>query len=124
MKLTRDVFALLVLFLAACSDHERRNATIQRMNDIKAAIAAYEADFRRLNVSDVPSIFSQLVGGNPKKTYYIWHASYETDRFLDGWGHPFGFTRSASGKLIIHSVGPNGIMDSGPGSDDIFSIQK
>lgn len=121
MKLTMPILAGVALLLSACSDHERRNATIQRMNEIQSAIALYETQIGSMKALDAPSVFSELTGGNVKKTRYISNTSYESDRFLDGWGRPLTFNRIVAGKITIHSHGPNGIMDSAPNSDDLFS---
>jgi hypothetical protein len=124
MKLLVPILAVATLMLSSCTDRERRNATIQRMNEIESAIASYETECGSLKALDASTVFSELTGGNVKKIRYISNTTYESDRFLDGWGRPLDFKRMVGGKIMIHSLGSNGIMDSAPNSDDLFSNKK
>lgn len=109
--------ASMVVILASCSPDgaafvEAKGVTLARLQILETALFSFKANHQRYP-SEEEGLAYLSAGPEP---VLLGNDLRSDDFVFDGWRRPFAY-RPDDRKLILYSLGPNGIDEAGDGDD-------
>jgi len=123
------VSCIAVLLLVACGvQNKARDAKTKAIfSQIISAIEQYENEYGEPIPAKTSIELADVLESKNKKRIFFYSfgddGRNEAGEILDAYGNPATVTNQ-DGHITLYSYGKNGIMDSGPSSDDIVMHYK